>query len=235
MDIDSKKLDYVLSQYRTNYNKIQFENEISIWLNQVSNWWDNEIKKADEWNRIITKLENSDLFKIDIPKPYIPDIQTITNIFESKLNKETSKILIQAILGQMHELAHIISRQLISYQNICDQFFEEKIQDTEKEFQLLINQFGELLQRDTENPKHSIDQDVDLFSTTEGKLDFLQCYVSKYENEFVFNPSLFNKLSFELSEKLSQDEVSDEDSEYKPINVPLPPKKKWIEIPIKKN
>ena len=80
---------------------------------------------------------------------------------------------------------------------------------------------------------HSFVPDLDLFSTTHNKLDFLQGYVVKYEHEFSSNSFDFNNYSCQFADLLDKDDSDDDgDEPYEPINITLPPRDTWKSIPV---
>jgi len=117
---------------RTKQNIIQFENKLTIWFKNAAKWWDDEIKKVEEWNRKVLDTIKDEEFLIKVPKRFIPNPNFLTDIYHSKLSKQTRKQYLTSIVSQLEELAEIVSSQLLSYQTICNKFLLQKNRNNAK-------------------------------------------------------------------------------------------------------
>lgn len=214
----------------------KFEEDLCSYLQHVSTWWDTLIEKVGDWNlKIQQNLPKPELFAIEIHKPQIPNAEMIKELYNSKIGSQMRKKIIGVMLDRLYELGNRVSTQLSSYQKICEIFYNVVIEipgetgDAGTEYTKVKTDLEEVELGDV---RHSLVEDIELFSTAEGKLDFLQGYVTKYEKEFDIPPFVFNNLSVELSEELEQKELLDEPGNQDKAYVNVPEEVKWTEIPV---
>ena len=218
-------------EYRTKKNSQQFEEEIEAWFNAASSWWDQERQKVSEWNAKVKQsgIKENELYMITIPDPYIPSPDLILEIYNSKLVQKTRTKILELIVEQLKELGDRITKQLTVYQSLCNKFLEEKI-----EIEPIEKQFPSLPAIQLPDAhKHSFSEDLQLFSSPIAKLEFLQRYVTKYQDEFFHQPGLFNKLSLHLADEVDKEEEEEEEDETVPKPTHnLPPREFWTNVPV---
>jgi len=86
--------------------------------------------------------------------------------------------------------------------------------------------------------RHSYVEDVQLFSTIQGKYDFLQRYVVKYKQEFILDSCSFNELSEKYANELEEKEEKEEkkkginEEDLKQPSFPYPKSHSTVYVPI---